>query len=256
MKKIINISVWVLILGAISVLVGFIESEHKKITCKELKVSIDYRNADPLMSSEELDLIVYNAFDSLVGKKLTDINSVSIENFINEIEFVESAEVYSTLSGTMKIKIVQRDPILRVINKYNHNYYIDRKGRLMPVKTGYASRVLVANGHIPAKYSDTLDVSTPNQSKLLNDLFCLSNYIEQDEFLKAQVEQIYVTKKNEFELVPKVGRHLIVFGDINDMEDKFNKLKIFYSKGIKKSGWSMYKKINLKYKDQVVCEKK
>jgi len=256
MKKIVNITLWLTVLAGLSVLVGFIESEHKKITCKELLVSIDYGEAEPLIGSEELNSRIYKAFDSLVGKKLSDINSVDIENYVNKIEFIESAEVYSTINGTMNIKVLQRSPILRIINASNQNYYIDRKGRLLPVRTGQSTRVIIASGKIPDKYSDTLDVSVPDHSRLLNDLYVLSNYIRDDVFLKAQIEQIYVTREGEFEMVPKVGRHLIVFGDISNMENKFTKLKVFYDQGIKKSGWNKYRKINLKYKDQVVCEKK
>ena len=56
-------------------------------------------------------------------------------------------------------------------------------------------------------------------------------------------------------MVPKVGRHLILFGDMGDMESKFTKLKAFYAQGMKKAGWDKYSRINLKFKDQVVCEK-
>ena len=256
MKKIINVTLWIAALAGLSVLVGFIESEHKKITCKQLLVSIDYMDSEPLISEGELNAVIYEAFDSLVGKKLSDIHSVEIENFINEIDFVESAEVFSTINGTMKIKVQQRTPILRVINGTNQNFYMDRKGRLLPVKTGRSTRVLIASGHIAQKYSDTLDASIPGSNQTLHELYNLSTFIKKDDFLNAQIEQVFVTKEGEYELVPKVGRHLIVFGDISNMENKFSKLKVFYKQGMKKSGWKKYKKINLKYKDQVVCEKK
>lgn len=256
MKRIINVTLWIAVLAGLSVLVGFIESEHKKITCKQLLVSIDYKGSEPLISTEELNAVIYEAFDSLVGKKLSDIHSVEIENFINNIDFVESAEVYSTINGIMKIKVQQRTPILRIINSSNQNYYIDQKGRLLPVKTGSSTRVLIASGYIGQKYSDTLDVTIAEHSQTLNELYSLSTFIGKDNFLNAQIEQIYVTNEGEYELVPKVGRHLIVFGDISNMENKFSKLKVFYEQGMKKSGWAKYNKINLKYKDQVVCEKK
>ena len=156
----------------------------------------------------------------------------------------------------MKIKIQQRNPVLRVINAFDQDYYVDRKGRLMPVKTGRSTRVMVASGHIREKYADTLDVSIPGQANVLHDLYTLSNFIREDDFLRAQIEQIYVNGDHEFEMVPKVGRHLILFGDAGDMEQKFSKLKAFYEQGMKKAGWNTYSRINLKYKDQVLCEKK
>lgn len=256
MKKIISITIWIAILAGLFVLVGFIEAEHKKITCKDLQVSIEYGEAEPLISPEELNTQVLKAFDSLVGKKLTDINSTEIEDFVNHIRFIESAEVYSTITGTMKIKVWQRNPILRVINAYDQDFYIDRTGNLLPVQTGRSTRVVVASGKIPVRYSDTLDVSVPDNQPLLHNLFTLANYIRGDEFLRAQIEQIYVTGDGGFELVPKVGRQLIIFGDISGMEEKFDKLKVFYEQGMKKAGWDKYSKINLTFKNQVVCEKK
>ena len=68
--------------------------------------------------------------------------------------------------------------------------------------------------------------------------------------MEAQIEQIAVNKLLEFELVPKVGNHKIVFGGIENLEGKFEKLMIFYKKGLSKTGWNEYSEINLKYKNQ------
>jgi len=58
------------------------------------------------------------------------------------------------------------------------------------------------------------------------------------------------------ELIPKVGNHLIIFGDTSQMSQKFENLILFYRKGLTKVGWDKYNIINLKFKNQVVCSKK
>ncbi len=256
MKKIINITVWIVIIAGLLVLVSFIEAEHKKITCKSLYILIDYKDGDPMITSEEVKKQIYLNFDTLIGKKYSEINSANIENLINEMDLVENAEVYTTLTGKMKISVVQRKPILRIINSSNQNFYLDKSGMVMPVSPGYPSRVLVANGSIKQKYSDTLKINVNDEKSVLAKLYKLSSYINNDEFLKAQIEQIYVTKNKEFELVPKVGRQIIIFGDIENMAEKFNKLIVFYHQGMNKTGWDKYKTINLKFENQVVCGKK
>jgi len=40
------------------------------------------------------------------------------------------------------------------------------------------------------------------------------------------------------------------------LEEKFENLKLFYSEGVKQTGWRKYKEINLKYKNQIVCVKR
>ena len=256
MKKIISITIWIVIIAGILILVSFMEAEHKKATCKSLEVTIDYRDTEPLITAEDIKKQIYIACDTLIGKKLSDINPVHVENMVNEIDFIENAQVYTTLTGKMNIHIIQRKPILRIINTANESFYVGQTGVVMPVNPGFSSRVPVANGNIKHRYADTLNLKSLNEESLLKKLYLLASYINKNDFLKAQIEQIYVTKNYEFELVPKVGRQLIIFGDINNMEKKFDKLMVFYKQGMNKAGWDKYKTINLKFENQVVCSKK
>jgi cell division protein FtsQ len=77
-------------------------------------------------------------------------------------------------------------------------------------------------------------------------------FIRQDTFLTAQIEQIYVEKNQDFTLIPKVGDTELIFGDLTFMKEKFRKLKIFYLEAMPYEGWRKYDKLNLKYKKQVV----
>jgi cell division protein FtsQ len=90
---------------------------------------------------------------------------------------------------------------------------------------------------------------------VMNNLYKLSAFITKDKFLKAQIEQIYVDPKGEFELVPRVGTHIILMGRADNLQDKFERLFVFYRMGLSKTGWSRYNIINIKFKNQVVCSK-
>jgi cell division protein FtsQ len=46
----------------------------------------------------------------------------------------------------------------------------------------------------------------------------------------------------------------IIFGDLNDWESKLKKLEIVYRHILPRKGWNTYKKITLRYHQQVVCE--
>ncbi|MCK4408307.1 MAG: hypothetical protein KAV44_11570, partial [Bacteroidales bacterium] len=158
------------------------------------------------------------------------------------------------------IDVVQRKPVVRVITKSNQNFYIDVNGVLMPLNKNHVARVLIASGNIgnsllpPAKLK--LQTDSLDQNQVLFKIYSLAKFINNNKFLNAQIEQIYINKENCIELIPKVGKHLIIFGDIDNMEEKFENLIAFYKNGLSKVGWDKYKKINLKYKNQVVCTKK
>ena len=62
-------------------------------------------------------------------------------------------------------------------------------------------------------------------------------------------------KKNEIELTPKIGEQNILFGNIEDIESKLNKLNAFYENGIAYKGWKTYSTIDLRYDKQVVCKR-
>ena len=140
MKKSLNISIWIVAFAVLFFLLGFMGSEHNKIRCKDLNISIDYQGAAPLIFNSDISDEVYNSYDSLVGKKLSDINALAIEEQLNAMDFVKNAEVYSTITGILKIKVIQRSPLVRVMNQYNQSYYISIDGHLMPVNPGFSSR--------------------------------------------------------------------------------------------------------------------
>ena len=94
-----------------------------------------------------------------------------------------------------------------------------------------------------------------SSGKVLLELNALIRFIQNDDFLNAWIDQIYVNRQSEFELVPRNGAHTIEFGKAENMEVKFNKLMKFYKFGLAHVGWGSYKRINLKYKNQVVCSK-
>jgi cell division protein FtsQ len=97
---------------------------------------------------------------------------------------------------------------------------------------------------------------TIKKKLLIDDIFTMAEFIRKDELWKAQIEQLYVNKDFEIELIPRVGNHRIVVGDATNIKAKLNKLKIFYSKGLSKTGWNEYSVINLKFANQVVCKKR
>ena len=70
------------------------------------------------------------------------------------------------------------------------------------------------------------------------------------------VGQIYRAKNGDFILYPKIAEHKVILGSLDNLEEKFSYLTIFYKEAIKKIDWTKYESINLKYKGQIICTKK
>jgi len=259
LKKAFNILIWIiLIAGIISAVVYFRLIQNESV-CKNVLIKIEKnKNDGQYVTEDEISSLFNNSKDSIIGKKLNEIDLEKIEDKIKINPYVAEAEIFSSFGGNLKIKIIQRQALIRIINSKGQNFYIATDGEIIPVKTGVSSRVIVANGDIKKKYSNPFQIFYSGNNKdetVLLKLYKLAKYIKSDKFLNATIEQIYVNNPCEFELIPKTGKHFIEFGDTNNMKKKFDNLIVFYKDGLKRVGWDKYKKVNLKYLNQVVCSK-
>ena len=83
--------------------------------------------------------------------------------------------------------------------------------------------------------------------------------VEEDDFWRSEVVQIaaHTTPSGalEVELVPRSGRFTILFGRLEEVDRKFDKLLRFYRNGLSTLGWDTYRVIDIRYDNQVVCKK-
>ena len=263
LRKIAYVVMWILLISGSAVLLGFSGIEQYNRPCRRIYITMDYGQADRLVFKDEIDSLIRRKTGRISGKPLGWLNIQNIENSIKTQPYIEKVHIYESLEGNIFVDIKQREPILRIINNKYENFYIDGSGRLLPTNPFFPARVLIANGNIEHSYlkNPNFRIETPISGDsicpdtLLLDLYKLSLFINRNSFLKAQVDQIYVTPQKEFELVPKVGNHIVMLGHADDLDEKFRKLLAFYQKGLNSIGWNKYYYINIKYKNQVVCSK-
>jgi cell division protein FtsQ len=261
--KILLIVVWILLVAGAGVLMGLVEVQQYARPCRNVVINIDYGSADVLITKKDIDSVILKTAGMLKGKPLGYINTGSIERAIRNQAYVAKLSVFENNEGTLFVNIRQRTPLLRIINRRYESFYLDESGALLPVNPNFSARVLVANGVIDDSYSKNpnykVNILGLSDSifydSLMTNLYRLTMYITHDKFLKAQIDQIYVNEHREFELIPRVGNHVILLGTAEDLDDKFRKLYAFYRLGLNKIGWNKYNVINIKYKNQVVCSK-
>ncbi len=249
-KAILYGFLWLVSLSSLVVLMSFIEVKKDKLKCSDVKVLLPGRYN--FVERDEIDRILLENGGVLVGKDLNDINIHKLENRLKANPFIEYAKVYADMDGVVHVQIRQREPVLRVINMANVHFYVDDNGFKMPVSDNYTAKVLVVNGFIDEDFNGKIDTI---KSKLVKDLYDAALFIKADTLWDNQVEQLFVELNGDIELVPRVGDHKIILGDTDSLQTKFRNLLLFYKKAMPKVGWETYKTINLKYINQIVCEK-
>ena len=72
----------------------------------------------------------------------------------------------------------------------------------------------------------------------------------------AQTAQVNIAVNGDFELVPSVGDHIVLFGSVESIEDKLNRLYTFYKSVWVQSGLNAYQVIDCRFNNQIVALKK
>ena len=111
----------------------------------------------------------------------------------------------------------------------------------MPLSDNYSARVLLVSG-----VKDEDDVS---------EILPLIDTILKDNFLRKEVVGIEKSDANEYQFSVRSGNYKIDFGNLTEVDVKFKKLKAFYNKTFEDETIQIYKTINVKYHNQVVCTK-
>lgn len=261
MKKILHIVFWSVLPLAMLVMLGFVSASQSEMLCSDLNIEIDYSNGMHFVRNEHVVEKLKQSRIYPVGTKFSTVNIGKMEKVLMDIPEVENANVYRTVDGKMGISITQRTPIVRVRNINGRNFYIDNRGYQMPLSSNYFPRVIIVNGYISEPFIEesAFEIARDSANRAAfktDDIYAMAKFISGDPFWNAQIQEIYFTRDGDMELIPVVGDHRIVFGDTTYMEEKFNKLKVFYQDGLKKTGWNQYDTLNLKYKNQIVCSKK
>lgn len=188
----------------------------------------------------------------LKGRPLGTVDLGEVEKCLEKSPFIKDADVYSDARNGISIIITQRSPIVRVMQNDGSSYYLDENGIFMPSSPAFAARVPVATGYTGKFDEHYREI----KGHIVADIFKLAKYITTDEFWTAQIEQIYVDNSNNLYLVPKVGDQVISFGNTEDMEDKFKRLKVFYDEALPREGWDKYKTLSVRFKKQIIAVKR
>ncbi len=205
-------------------------------------------------SADVIRLVHKSTGEQLDEQRSDEVDEDRIERALEEDPLVKNAEVALLANSTIRIRVEQRVPLVRVIDKLGAQYYLDTEGTRMPLSKHVTAHTLVATGQIPGYSPDYIERAGGHP---LRDLFRLTQFLVSDPFWDALVEQVHLNAKGEWMLIPKVGDQVIHFGRWDtDAEEKFDRLLVFYQEAMSREGWWKYRSIDLRFRDQVVCQRR
>ena len=251
-KKILINTVWIMLgMGTVVLLVAAINKKDSN-QCKAVEITIKGVQNNFFMDKSDVTRMLEKMnFGTLKGKAIAAFNLAGMEAILEKNEWIKNAELFFDNNDVLRINIMEREPIARIFNSAGNSFYIDSSTTRLPLSNKFSARLPVFTNFPIAVNSISKD-----DSNLLAEIKNISIYISQSPFWMAQIEQVDITPERSFEMVPKIGNQLIVFGSADNYEEKFTNLLIFYKNVQSKVGWNKYSSLNVSYKNQVIAVKR
>lgn len=252
MRKHLKTISWVAGVLMLSVgLIAFETVESKSKVCNNIIITIDNQFENHFVDKDDiLQLITVNNTQIIEGAHISKLNLREIENRLIHEPFLNHAEIYVDHSGNMMVSVGLRKPMARVVRYNGPDAYVGEDGQILPVSRKFSTRTIIITGDKSKDLSEQINIINGEYAALYE----LILYIVNDTFLKAQIAQIKILKNGEVILYPQVTKQYIEFGEIENIEIKFKKLKLFYDEILPRKGWNSYSRVSLKYTNQIICE--
>lgn len=258
MRKIFKILLLVPVLYLFAMPVYYAASGSSQ-PCSGIEVRIADSADYHFVTKRQLLNLAYGNRSRIIGKPMGELAVNEIESRISVLRELKVAEVYPTIDGKIHMYVDQRNPVLRVIPDGGGDFFLDEEGWLFRKRNLYNPRLHIIGGNIritPAMLDSVGVLDTLIRRSILKEAFHFVNYIRDDSFWSAQIDQIHVDENDEINLIPRVGNHIIHLGTFENFRGKLRNLEAFYEKVMPVAGWDKYSLINLEYRDQVVCRKR
>lgn len=242
-KKWLFIALWSIAVctGLFFLLVAFRTSGSR--LCSAINVEIPGPENEHYITENEIREMIGNAG---VAEKMpvAEINIRMLEEKLERNPWIQNAELFIDKNSALNIKVYEKTPVLRVFDIKERSYYLDEAGTIMPPVSTFTAKLPVFTGWNPA------------DSALTGQMLAMAAFINKDEFWRAQVQQVDITKEHTFTLLPSLGDQQIYFGDTTLMEDKFDRLHQYYTKVAAKAGFNRFESLNVKFAGQIVAVNK
>ena len=246
-RKILQVFITIVVTsGCIVAMVSASRIEDNK-TVKSVAVHIKNDKKYHFIEEKEImDLAINNRNVDIAHTPLSKLDINSMEQVLLADPWVANAQVFVDNDNVLELYITQRIPVARLFQQNGKSYYLDTTLSIMPLSKSYIYYTTVIT-NVPEQKNDSASWALRKQ------LISLVRTIQTDSFWSAQISQVIVDSNNQFELMPVLGNHKILFGDASRINDKFNNLLIFYKNVLNRIGWDKYETLDLRFKGQVVA---
>lgn len=242
----ITIIKWLILIALIAYMTGMAIWANKRAMnkkCEGIEVCIDGTQFMGDTITRKGIISELARFDkNIMSKQISQINTLSIENYLSRFSNFEKVECAITSTGRLRINVVPMIPEIRIFDGAS-SYYINIDGKRIDANAKFFTDVPIVSG----KFSDKFPASK---------IIPLAKYINSHPELAALVMMIKVDSPNNIILIPRITGHVINIGDTENLPRKFNNLMLAYRDIMPYKGWQTYDTISVKYLSRIIATRR
>ncbi len=246
-RKAVLTIMWSLVsAGAIMLLIAATRQQQEKV-CDDVIVKVKSVDVQYISEQQILNTISGGRPDLMKGQLIKTFDLSQLENLLETNLWIRNAELFFDNKDVLHVNIIERQPVARIFSLSGESFYVDDMGEQLPVTADQIARVPV--------FTSFPTITKPLQSRdslLLIQIKETGAYMLKHNFWMAQIDQINISNY-EMEMIPKLGKHNILFGDGTKVEQKFNRLLLFYKQIMSKTGWNYYSTLDVRFDKQLVA---
>ncbi len=253
-RHIINIVSAVLLAGVLILAYMSGVSCRAPLKCTGLEVVVADSSVNSFVSKADVKKFIDREYGEYIGVNLDSIDLSRIEKIVDGRSAVHKSQAFTTRDGKLNVTVTQRTPVVR-FQKADGGFYADAEGFLFPLQNSYSSRVQVVDGEIPLKANSGYkgELTDEKEREWLHNVLEVINYMETSRTWKDKIVQITVSDGGELTLVPREGKERFHFGQPTMIEEKFDRMGLYYSHILPEKGSEAYSSVSVEYDGQIVC---
>ena len=236
MSKYLNLIKTVLLLSAFVFLLSFTNKRNNERTVNKILFERDEEN---FIKNEVLEKVINKYSLSELGAKTNQVDLNFIEKKLDNYSFIKKAEIFTTPEGFIKAKITEEKPLVRIQTPVKEFYLTDESKAINTSKL-YSADVMMVSGNV-----------TKEEYVKLTQLV---EYINDDNLLKNHIIGIKKEGRNFYTFMTNM-EYAIEFGSLTKIAEKFSHLKLFYNQYLSKTPSGRYRKISVRFNNQIVAIK-
>jgi cell division protein FtsQ len=240
--KVVFLALFLMVLAALAMLATSASHWKKEVVVRSLVV-------DGELLLPESELLARMA--DCKGANLQELDADALKGRFLALPYIKDAVVSKELNGTVRVKIVEREPVaLGLIGRTT--MIMDREGFLLPWRQDVADRypdlfVISGFSRLKAAEHGLQQLDQQDVDLIVQFLEALSEV----KYASLLLRQLHLAPNNMSWCLSSQSPTRFIVGNDGNFKEKLKKFEIFCQKVVSKKGFGFYDTVDLRFRERV-----